>query len=88
MQKFTNRAPSFKKKCKISGNHLNLSGTKASEQQWQSHTNNKTTKPEKYEKRNAELTKEYECQFGPLSPNTGHGKEWTKGPWPWEPGAN
>ena len=52
MQKFTNRAPSFKKKCKISGNHLNLSDTKASEQQWQSHTNNKTTKPEKYEKRN------------------------------------
>lgn len=38
----------------------------------------------KYQERNKELTKEYECQFGPLSPMTGHGKEWTKAPWPWQ----
>lgn len=39
---------------------------------------------EKYQKKNEELTAQYECQYGPLSASTGHGSAWTEAPWPWE----
>lgn len=30
------------------------------------------------------LLKDYEKVYGPLTPSTGHGSDWTKGPWPWD----
>ena len=38
----------------------------------------------KYTKRAAELREEFEEKFGPLSANTGSGREWLQNPWPWE----
>lgn len=31
-----------------------------------------------------ELTDQYEKTYGPLTPMTGQGENWTKQPWPWE----
>ncbi|MBQ8028985.1 MAG: spore coat protein CotJB [Clostridia bacterium] len=39
---------------------------------------------EKYKEKNAVLTAEYESRFGPLTPSSGSGEEWTKAPWPWQ----
>lgn len=39
---------------------------------------------EKYKSRYAEILKQYECNYGPLSPASGFGSDWTKGPWPWD----
>lgn len=38
----------------------------------------------KYKERYAELLKEYECKYGPLTALAGSGTEWTKAPWPWD----
>lgn len=39
---------------------------------------------EKYKEKYLCVLKEYECAYGPLSPAGGHGKDWLKGPWPWD----
>ncbi len=39
---------------------------------------------EKYEKKYNQLKKEYEAEFGPLTPTIGEGIEWLKNPWPWD----
>ena len=39
---------------------------------------------EKYEKKYASLKKEYESDYGPLTPAVGEGIEWLQNPWPWD----
>lgn len=39
---------------------------------------------EKYEKKLAVLKKEFEANFGPLTPTVGEGVNWLQDPWPWE----
>lgn len=38
----------------------------------------------KYDELATVLRKEYEKNYGPLSPRTGQGNEWIKDPWPWD----
>ena len=40
---------------------------------------------ERYELKAASLKREYEEQFGPLTPTVGEGVDWLKNPWPWDP---
>lgn len=39
---------------------------------------------ERYKEKYRRLLSEYECKYGPLSPESGHGEAWTKAPWPWD----
>ncbi|MDD6021244.1 MAG: spore coat protein CotJB [Acutalibacteraceae bacterium] len=37
-----------------------------------------------YANRANRLTREYERMYGPLTPESGIGMNWTKEPWPWQ----
>lgn len=39
---------------------------------------------EQYEVKKAKLQREFEENFGPLTPNVGEGVDWLKNPWPWD----
>ena len=39
---------------------------------------------QKYRQKVSKLTEEYQCQFGPLTHESGSGAAWYKDPWPWE----
>ncbi len=43
---------------------------------------------EKYALKFRQLKKEYEENYGPLSPKSGEGIEWLKNPWPWDIGGD
>ena len=43
---------------------------------------------EKYTLKHRQLKKEYEENYGPLSPKSGEGIEWLKNPWPWDIGGD
>lgn len=43
---------------------------------------------EKYKEKSAELLRDYENRYGPLSPSSGYGEDWTQGPWPWVAGGD
>jgi spore coat protein JB len=39
---------------------------------------------EQYSVKFEKLRREYEEQYGPLTPQKGEGLEWLKNPWPWD----
>ena len=39
---------------------------------------------EKYEKKYLELKRNYEENYGPLTPTVGEGISWLQNPWPWD----
>ena len=43
---------------------------------------------EKYAHKLKQLRKEYEENYGPLSPKSGESIEWLKNPWPWDIGGD